>query len=503
MIKKIFILFSIFGLLIIQSCKNNTLVKDQITLNIGSEPQTLDPRKVRDINSINIAKTLFDGLMRASKDGSVQCAIADRYVIDADGKQYTFFLKESFWSNGEKLTAYDFEYSYKKALSIDFVSPYAFNLFVIKNAKLAKAGKISSDEIGIKALDEKTLVIQLENPCPYFLNLLTMPIFFAVNKDIDQRNPNWFLDDKEFVSNGAFKLSRFKHSDYIEAKKNDLYWDAKIVKLKKIKMLMMTPDAELGMFEMNKLDIAGSPFSTLTVDSLKKLKNDKNFCILPFYGTSFIRVNTLKINDPHFRKALVNGFDRKKIIEHILQGGQKQSTKLVPTDETFDIPIIKDDFASKTVTISYISSDRAHILAQALQRDLEDNLKIKVKLQALERKTFLDRLGSLDYELALSSWIADFDDPIDFLNVFKYKDSSTNNTGWENNKYTDLLEKSEITVDKCKRDKILVEAENILLNDAPIIPICHLAQNLLKKESIKDLFIYPNGFIDFKYAYFE
>lgn len=502
--KKLFYFSLCFIFLFIVSCKKNEKeTKQKISLNIVSEPQSLDPRKVRDLNSINIVKMFFEGLMRVSKDGSIECALANNYSISEDGKTYTFNLRDAYWSNNEKVTSYDFEYTYKKILSKDFISPNAFSLYVIKNAKNAKDGILDVSEIGLKTPDEKTLVIELEKPCPYFLKLLAQPIFFAINKNIDQKNPLWCFEDKEYISNGPFKLERWIHSDCVEAKKNPLYWDARQVKLEKISMLMLMADVELNMFEMNKLDIAGSPFSTILVDSIPKLKQMNKLKIAPYYGTSFLRINTKKITDINFRKALNNAFDRKKIVDHILQGGQVETTRLVPDDNKENIEVIKQDFSPRQVTITYIASDRAHIMCQSLQRDLEDNLNIKVELRALERKTFYEKLASLDYEIAAGSWIADFEDPIDFLNIFKYKDSSTNNTGWENSNYTTLLDESEKILDEKRRNEVMKKAEDILLNDAAIIPICHLSQNFLKNENLENIYIYPSGFIDFKYAYFK
>lgn len=504
MLKKFFITLFITTLLLFSACNKNSLKKNKqhLTLNIVSEPQSLDPRKVRDLNAVNLSKILFDGLMRLTKNGSIEYAIAESFSLSEDGKTYIFKLKDTYWSNGDKLTAYDFEYTLKSSLSPNFTSN-ASSLNIIKGAKKAKKNQISLDDIGIKTIDEKTLIFELKKPCPYFLNLLTCPVFFAVNKNMDQKDPKWAQSKNNFVSNGAFTLADWKKNDELICKKNEHYWDKDKVKLQKISMLMLTNDVELNMFELNQLDIAGSPFSSIIVDSLQKLKQDKSYHVAPYFGTSFLRVNSKKISDLNFRKDLINAFDRKKITEHVLQGGQLATSKLVPVKKEMNVPIIKKDYDAKKITLTYVSDDRSHILAQALQRDFKENLNLEVNLKAIERKTYYEKLGSLDYELALSSWIADFADPIDFLNVFKYKDSSTNNTGWENESYIKLLEKSERVLDAKDRQKLLDQAEDILLSEAPIIPLYHLTQNFLQKENLKDLKIYPSGFLDLKYAYFE
>ncbi|NGX53268.1 MAG: hypothetical protein KR126chlam5_01581, partial [Candidatus Anoxychlamydiales bacterium] len=505
MLKTIFIVFCIPALFFFSSCKKNDKekTKQHLSINILSEPQSLNPLKARDLIAVNLAKMFFDGLMRVDNDGNILPGIAQSYEISDDGKIYSFFLRDSFWSNGDKLTAHDFEYTFKKVLSPNFITSNAASLFKIKNAKKAKEGEMSLDEIGIKALNDTILEIELEKPCSYFLRLLTQPAFFAINKNVDKKNKNWALNKNTFVSNGVFKLSEWKKNDIIEAKKNEFYWDKDKVKLEKISMLMLPNGVEQNMFELHELDIAGSPFSTITLDSLEKLKKDKSFHIEPYFGTSFLRINTQQIRDLNFRKDLRNSFDREKITKHILQGGQLSSSRLIPVDKNINVPIIKKDYSQKEFTLMYVSNDRTHILAQALQGDLSKNLNLNIKLLAVERKTYYEKISNLDYELAISSWIADLDDPIDFLNVFKYRNSSTNNTGWENENYINLLEESEKILDLKKREKVLFEAEDILLTEAPIVPIYHLTQNFLKKENLEDVFIYPSGFIDFKYAHFE
>jgi len=505
MLKKILIIFCIPALFFFTSCKKNNKekIKQHLSINILTEPQSLNPLKARDLISVNLAKMFFDGLMRVDNHGNILPSLAHSYKISEDGKTYSFFLRDSFWSNKDKVTAYDFEYTFKKVLLPNFITPNATSLFKIKNAKKIKEGKMSPDEIGIIALDENTLQIELEDPCPYFLKLLTQPAFFAINKNLDQKNDNWALNKNSFVSNGAFKLSEWKKNNIIEAKKNEYYWDRDKVKLEKISMFMLPNDVEQNMFELHELDIAGSPFSTITLDSMENLKKDKNFHIAPYYGTSFLRVNTQKITDINFRRDLVNSFDREKITKYILQGKQVSSSRLIPVDKNINVPIIEKDYLQRDISLMYISNDRTHILAQALQRDLNKNLNLNITLLAVERKIFYEKISNLDYELAISSWIADFDDPIDFLNVFKYKDNSTNNTGWENKGFINLLNKSEKILDLEKREKVIKQAEDILLTEAPIVPIYHLTQNFLKNENLEDVFIYPSGFIDFKYAYFK
>jgi oligopeptide transport system substrate-binding protein len=491
--------------IILTSCSNEKkTIKQKITLNIGSEPNTLDPRKARSLNSINLVKNLFIGLFEENEDGSLKNALCESYEISNDKKTYTFKLKDAYWSNNDKITAFDFEYTYKKTLSKDFISANSYNLFIIKNAKKVKEGLLSSDELGVKAIDDNTLQIKLENNKSYFSKLLTIPIFFPINSKIDQINPNWANNTKDFISSGPFILKIWKSDDQIVFEKNKNYPDSENVKLEEISFLMLTTDSELFMFEKNKLDWAGSPFSTIAMDSINNLKNKNLLLSKPYNGTYFLRVNTQKIDNKNLRQAISQVIDRKNIVEHLFHNSHTKANRLVPDEKNQEnITLENKDFDNNSITITYANSDKNHILAQSLQRDLEKKLNLKIFLQSLETKTYFEKISNQDYEIAIGAWIADFNDPINYLEIFKYKDSSTNNTNWQSDKFIDLLEKSDLTLDPEKRNTFLKEAEDHLLDEACVIPIYHLNLIYLKNPKLKNLNPYPSGFMDLKKAYLE
>ncbi|MBN2479535.1 MAG: peptide ABC transporter substrate-binding protein [Parachlamydiales bacterium] len=497
LLRLFFIFFAVT--LIFTSCKNNERKvsnKNVISFNINSDPNTLDPRKARDLNSMNISKIFFEGLTRLDKEGNPTLAIAKSYTLKEDKKTYVFKLKDSFWSNGDKLTAYDFEYAWKAVLDPNFSSSMAYKMFIIKNSREAKDGKISIDDVKIKAIDEKTLMVELERSTPYFLHLLANPIFFPINKKNDLENKNWHQDEKSFVCNGIFTLNQWKNNEMIECIKNKDYWDESQVKITKINMIMTNEKEEIKMYKKNKLDIVGSPFSFLPTKSLKKLKKRKDFHSQPYFGTSFLRINVEKINDKLFRKALSKAINRKALVEYVLQQGEYPAKRLIPDY------FIKNKQENDAISLTYIRGNKTNIIAKSLKNDIENNLKIDVVLEPLDRNIYYEKINSQNYELALGSWIADFEDPINFLEMFKFKNDSIHNTGWENKKYVSLLDEF-IARDIDERYKILKKAEDILLDELPIIPLYHLSQNYLKKTNLKDIKIYPSGFIDFKYAYFE
>jgi oligopeptide transport system substrate-binding protein len=519
----------LFVCIALSSCRSTTTSspKQALRINIQDEPQSLDPRKARDLNAITLMHMLFEGLERVGKDGKTEPALADGVDVSEDGLRYQFRLREAFWSNGEPITSYDFAESWRKVLDPAFPTDLAYQLYVIRGAKLAKLGETSLQQVGIQTPDPRTLIVELEQPTPYFLELLTFPSFFPVFHRLDKENPHWAEDTAAFISNGPFALKKWKHSDQIRVVRNANYWDSQNVKMQRIDLLMIHPETELRMFGDGALDWAGSPLSTLPADALQNLKEKHSLKVQPLTGTYFLRVNTMDaslLSQSSFRRALALSLDRQKITEHILQGGQLPAKALVPpmmglTPSGYfgdanvheALNLLSSAFeqsgqsAAKMPSISllYVAGERSHLIAQTIQQQIEQALGFTIQLEAVERKMFYERISKKQYQLAAGSWIADFNDPINFLEVFKYKDGSTNNTGWENPKYIERLNLSAVCKDPEERKKLLQEAEHLLMEQMPLIPIFHFALNYLEKEGVEDVFLSPIGQIDFRWSHVE
>ncbi len=524
--------FLLLFILLFAACQNsNHSPRGQVVrINIDSDPQTLDPRRARDLTSTTLMHMFFEGLTRLSKTGEVELALADRVEVLDDSAQYIFHLRESFWSNGDPVTSFDFAESWKTILDPQFPSDVAYQLYVIQNGRKAKLGEIGLDQVGIQTPDPMTLVIQLEQPIPYFLELLTMAAFLPVPHQVSNGNSKWALSPETYVCNGPFIPVVWKHSDQLNVVKNKRYWEADQVLLSGIELYMMPGDTEIGMFDEGKLDWAGSPLSTMPVDAVRSLKESEKLRINPFSATYFFRVNTAEkwnskknpLSSPLFRKALAYSAHRMGITEHILQGGQIPALSLVPPemglsekgyfrDQDLQMArsllmdaLLQLDLTLATldpIKISYMSSERNAAIAQAIQKQWEESLGIKVELEAIEPKVFYQRVSSKDFQLAAGSWTADFNDPVNFLEVFKFKDASTNNTQWENSKYIDLLNRSALCTNKEERRGLLREAEQILMEQMPIIPIFHFALNYLQREELEEVVLSPLGQIDFRWAH--
>lgn len=500
--------------------------KQEITINITSEPQSLDPRKVSALTDINLVRMFMDGLTRMDKEGKITLALAEKVDISADKKTYTFSLRESNWSNGDPVTSYDFSYAWKKSLSTDFISPNASLLFSIKNAQEAKMGHLPLSLVGIETPDEKTLVITLSNPTPYFLELIAHPVFFPVSSKVDKANSQWAEKETTYVGNGPFTLSEWKHSNIMVAKKNAGYWDQKAVALSNVNMVMVSTDTGFNMFGAHEINWDGSPFSTIPVDAIESLRDSDQLQTAPVLATEWIRVNTAKtpFNSNKLRLAFAHAIDRQSIVEHVTQGNQIPATGIVPTamgltktpyfnDADIDgAKVLFDEAleemgtsASKLPEISllYPSEGRNHLIAQALQSQWHEAFGIQVRLETIEKKVFFDRVAKKDFTLSLGNWFADFDDPINFLEVFKSNDVGNNNTNWEDPDYRMLIETSYSCPNEEERLKVLQQSEEILMQGMPVIPIFHFTMLYVQDDNLKDVVLTTMGNIDFKWAHVE
>ncbi len=511
-------------LLVCVSCSSKT--REALRMNIGGEPHTLDPRKARELQSMTLIKIFFEGLTRINPEEKAELAMAEKVDVSEDGKIYTFYLRKGVWNTGSQVTAHDFVYAWSKVLDPHFPSDQAFQMFVIKNGRACKEGKVLFEQVGIKALDDQTLEIELEHPIPYFLELTALPVYFPVPDKIDESHPHWDTDAQTLVGNGPFMITEWKHTDHLYAVKNPTYWDASHVKLKKIDFLMVNEDTELKMYERGELDWAGSPLSTLPVGAIKDLKQQGQLQVKPFLATYFFRTNVESepFQHPLMRKAFALAIKRSEIVEHVTQGGQVPATGLLPPSlgvqqapyfqdgdkavakATFEEALRTEGLTLETlpaISLMYIAGERNHLIAQTVQEQWRNALGVNVHLHAVERKVFYDRLTKRNFQLAAGSWTADFSDSMNFLEIFKFKAGGSNNTAWENLRYRELLDQALDVNDFQQRRKIFQECESILIQEMPIIPLFHYTLVYASKQNVKGVVLSHLGGLDFKWAYME
>lgn len=506
--------------LFLSSCQQSDTPspQQQRTLRISTahDPATLDPRLVSDLLAVTPLHMFYEGLTSLDVNGKPVPAIAESIEISPNQTRYTFKLRDALWSDKTPVTAYDFEQTWKSTLNPSIPAPNAHQLYPIKGAKAAKAGEISTDEIGVQALDAKTLVVDLESPTPYFLELAATHTFLPI--------PPSGVDSDALIVNGPYLLQDWSRQDAMTAVKNPQYWDAAHVTMEKIVIMPLDEHTALQMYETNQLDWAGSPLSEIPPDLLSPLREQGLLKASPAAGTRFLSLNTRKLpyNNTKIRRALALALNRKEIAEHVAQGGHLPATGLVPPsllskqgsffkdNDTIrawflfqeglkELKLTKDTFP--TLTLTYANSERNRKLVQAIQQQWQEALGIKVNLESTEVQLFFDRVKNGDYEMGVNSWFADINDPINFLANFK-QTGPTNRTGWTNSHFTALLNTSSLETDPAKRLETLLDAEQILMEQMPIIPIFHSTFNYVSRDDIAGVKVRDLGWLDFKTAHY-
>lgn len=500
-----------------------------IIYNDGAEPETIDPHRSTGIPEANIELQVFEGLTRLNEHTKPVPGIAEKWDVSADGLHYTFHLRDAKWSNGDTVTADDFVYAWRRALSPKLASEYAYQLYYIKNGRAYNEGKITDPlQLGVKAKDAKTLEVTLEAPTPYFLSLCGFPTLMPVDKKIVEKNPDWAAKPETYVGNGAFILKEWSHKEKMVFVKNPLYWDAENVKLARLEYtLIEEPATALAMYETGKLDYDdGVPLPE--IPRLKNETGDKKLKIGNILVTGFYRfnVNRKPFTDKRVRRALAMSIDRQLIIDKVLRAGQKAAFAFVP----FGIPDVDDgsDFrdaggeyfkedvkdAQKLlaeagypdgknfpeVSLLYNTSESHKQLAEVVQQMFKKNLGIQIRLVNQEWKVYLQTVQQVNYDMARSGWVGDYIDPMTFLDMF-VTDGGNNRTGWSHKGYDALIYKAKHTVDVKERMKLLHDAEKILMDEMPVMPTTFGTDPHLARDYVHDIYRSPLGFMDFKKAW--
>ncbi|UYZ13286.1 peptide ABC transporter substrate-binding protein [Brevibacillus sp. WF146] len=493
-----------------------------LRVNLGYEIPTADPSLSEDPVSAAIVRATFDGLTRTGPDGKPQPSIAEKIDVSADLLTYTFHLRDAKWSNGDPVTAHDFEYAWKRALDPKTGANYAYQLYYLKNGKKANRGEAKLDEVGVKALDAKTLQVTLEQPTPFFLELTSFPTYYPVNKKVAEANPKWANEAGTHVGNGPFKLAAWEHKQKLTLVKNDKYWDKDAVKLDRIEGTMVEDEnTELAMFDNGELDWAGQPLGQLPPDALPYLKEEGLLQTQPIAGVYYYKFNTEQppFTNAKIRKAFAYALNRKALSDEGVIGTHLPALGFVPPTMTVSShPYFKDNDAETAkkllaegmkelgisklppITLSYNTSEAHKKIAEAIQKQWRQTLGAEVKLENKEWKVFLEDLHNGSYQIARYGWLGDFNDPINYLELFMEKDGGNNDTHWENAEYRKLLTQSATQTDPEKRRELLVQAEAILMDEMPVLPIYYYTQSYVKRDHVQGVLIDGLGFIDWKWA---
>lgn len=483
-------LIFIYLTIVLLACSNGNSHKGVIfRMNNETEIQSLDPAKIQGEPEHRVISALFEGLMTPDpKTAEPICGLAERWTLSDDNLTYTFFLRKSNWSDGVPVTAHDFEFGMKRLITPATGAKYAPMITdFVKGAAAFYHGHLPIDNVGIRALDDYTLQIELASPTPFFLELLTHYTYFPVPKHrVEALGDNW-VRELELVSNGPFKLVKWRINHRIDVTKNEHYWDAENVGLDGIRFYPIeNANTSYTMYMKGELDWEPKP-STAMISELI-LRDDYHQS--PAFATTYILFNNQRapFDDVRIRKALSLAINRKALTENVLQDGSPPSTLFVPPLHGYNPPPAVEQNVDeakrllaeagypngagfRAVVYLYNTADRNRIIAEYLQNEWKKNLNITVQLRNEEWKSYLANRDQLNYQMARGGWVGDYRDPSTFLNIFR-SNSGMNDIAYNNPLYDSLIDKAGITNDPEIRMALLSEAENLLVNiDQAIAPL--------------------------------
>lgn len=506
--------------------KWHTHLKSSKTLSsvIPFAPTSLDPRMAGDEFTGNILRLLFEGLTRLDKNGKFEHGMAESVAISTDQREYTFKLRKALWNNKTPVVAYDFEYAWKKILSPDFITPYAYLFYPIKNAKEAKQGTISLDQVGIKTLDDQTLHVKLSFPAPYFLELTAHTIYSPINHQVDRLHPNWPLQNREdYVCNGAFQLKTHFPNQHYELTKNPNYHDAQHVELDKITISKSSYYLANQMFKRGEIDWIGQPFGPW--DPIFEDEHTDQLIVSPNQGLQLYVFNTQKFPFHHLklRQAFALAINRTMISQSLQTATQPAYSFLLPflrrdseqklLDENLEharqlfrealqeLNLTLGSFP--TISLLYAQGGIRDHSALLMKQQWENAFHIQCRLEPLDWSLVFHKMKQGDFHISGTLWRFIINDPIYILNFVRYPGESINFPKWENAEYQRLLNLADYELDLNKRSYFLMKAEEVLAKEVPLIPVFYTDFKALIKKHIMHPILSPIGVLDIKWTQFK
>lgn len=490
--------------------------------------QSLDPRLGSDRTSGVVIKMLYEGLMRIDESGKAEPAIAKSYCLSDDLRTYTFTLRKSVWSNGAPLTAYDFEYAWKKILEPDFRFPYSFLFFMIKNAEAAKKGEKPINHVGVRALDSYTLSVELEYPFTTFPSLTTSWVYSPLCREMDQKHPGWaYHSGDTYVCNGPFKLDTWKLNDELQLIRNPLYWDAPSVKLDRIQISIIEEEkTALDLLTHGEIDWVGDPLTKvppLEVPALKKTKLLKT--AEEGYGLFWIQLNfeRLPFRSLYMRKAFATAIDRKKVVSNVLYSSDVPAYGFTNTLPEKTIPLIAEndpelaqtyfkkgleelglssnDFP--TIVFTHSEFEEQELISREIGRQWEVVLGVKVRYERLLWNTYFEALHRGDIMVGGLVWYPRYEHPVYFYDILAFREHTVRITTWKNARYNRLIHQAKFAEDPQECSAYIKQAEEILLEEMPAIPLLYQKFRYTKNPRLKGYIISNINMVDFRAAYLE
>ncbi len=514
------------------SATNTSSDKKILSVQIGPNPETLDPALNSAVDGGNMILTNFECLLTNDENGQIAPGAAESWEVSEDGKTYTFKLRDGLkWSDGTPLTAEDFVYSWQRVCDPNVAAPYAETvLSMVEGYDDAIAGDI--EKLNVEAPDDQTFVVHLKDACPYFESLAAFATLSPVQKaTIEANGDAWATDASTYVSNGPFYITEWVPSSYILMEKNPNYWDAENVKLDGIKFNLIE-DANAAYNAYNAGEIA--MIKDVPTEEIPSLKDRDDFFVEPIIGTYYVSMNTEKepFTNKDVRKALSLAIDRDYLANTLMQGTYSPAGNFVgpgwadingtefvensnggeefisTTDYEADLEEAKKLLADAGYPngeglpkITYTTNDSGYhkAIAEYLQQAWKE-LGVDMDVDIVEWASFTPMRRNGDYEVARNGWVGDYTDPSNILDLL-YSTNGNNDGKFSNEEYDKQMEISRTTLDEQERSDALHKAEEILMEEAGCIPLAYYNDFWLEDQTkVKGIWHSPYGYWHFEDA---
>lgn len=475
-----------------------------------AEPLSLDPHKASGTWENNIIGDMFIGLFTENAAGEPIPGMAESWEVSEDGLSWTFTLREAQWSDGEPVDAYDFEFAIRRILNPETLANYASILYPIRNARAVNAGDLPPEEVGVTAVDARTFRIDLEFPAPYLPGLLTHYTSFPVPQHVVEAHGDAWIQPQNIQTNGAYKLVQWRANDFVHVERNEFFFDNQNVCIDEVFYYptVDNPAAERrvrnGELDLNT-DFAGQNLAFLQEQVPDYVR------VHPYLGIIYFSFNTTlePFDDPRVRNALSMAVDREFIAEDILRAGQIPAYSFVPPGVSgypdtariswMDMPIeerrvrarelleeagfgpdnpLRFEYAHRT------TGDNPRV-APVVQQDWELIADwVDAEIVGIETQIHYSNLRAGDYVVGDGGWIGDYNDAYNFLFLAESDSIPMNYSRWTNEEFDALVEEANRTLDAEERGRMLAEAEQIMLDDAPYMPIVYYVNKALVNPNV-------------------
>ena len=509
---------------------------------LASEPMTIDPALNSAVDGAIMANHMFEGLVKWVDNGSGEAELApgqaeswEKTVNDDGTVTYAIKMRDGIkWSDGKDVTAGDFEYSWKRLADPATAADYCYMIDMVQGYAEVADGSADKDTLGIKAIDDKNLEITLSYDCPYFEEIMAFPATFPVRQDIVEGNEEWTYSPETYIGNGAYKMVEWSHNAYILTEKSETYYDYEKLGPDTIKYTLLDDNnAMLAAFNSGELNF----IMNFPTDEMANYLASGQITVAPYIGTYYVCFNTEDevFSNPLVRQAFSLVIDRNYIVENVSQSGEVPATGYVPSG-VYDVEgangddfrtvggdyysVSADDYQANcdkarellaeagypngegfpAVEYMYNTDDRHKAIAEALQNMWQTELGVTVNLSNQDWNVFLKSRKDGDFQIARNGWIADYNDPCSFLDMW-YTGGGNNDAQYSNPEYDALIDAAKATSDQTERMAAFHKAEDLLIGqDSVLAPIYFYTNPYMLSDNISGMYYTPLGYFFFGYT---